>query len=77
MRATMLITYRPEYQGAMSQRTEFDAIVLAPLSDSYIGELLGELLGVDSSVGRFVHGGSPTAWRGIPFCAEEIVRESG
>ena len=48
--------------------------MLAPLSDSYIGELLGELLGVDSSVGRL---STVVADRvaGIPFCAEEIVRD--
>jgi adenylate cyclase len=74
MRATMLITYRPEYQGTMSELTEAEAIVLAPLSDSYIGELLGELLGVDSSVGRLSTVVADRA-AGIPFCAEEIVRD--
>ncbi|OBH58455.1 hypothetical protein A5686_24230 [Mycobacterium sp. E2479] len=74
MRATMLITYRPEYQGTLSELTEAAAIVLAPLSDSYIDELLGELLGGDSSVGRLSTVVADRA-AGIPFCAEEIVRD--
>lgn len=74
MRATMLITYRPEYQGIMSELTEAEAIVLAPLSDSYIDELLEELLGADSSVGRLSTVVADRA-AGIPFCAEEIVRD--
>jgi len=74
MRATMLITYRPEYQGTMSELTEAEAIVLAPLSDSYIDELLEELLGADSSVGRLSTVVADRA-AGIPFCAEEIVRD--
>ncbi|OBH62808.1 hypothetical protein A5685_22790 [Mycobacterium colombiense] len=74
MRAIMLITYRPEYQGTLSELDEADAIVLAPLSDSYISELLGELLGVDSSVGRLFTVVADRA-AGIPFCVEEIVRD--
>jgi len=74
MRATMLITYRPEYHGTMSDLTDAAAIVLAPLSDSYICELLGELLGVDSSVDRLSTVVADRA-AGIPFCAEEIVRD--
>ncbi|WP_155770777.1 ATP-binding protein, partial [Mycobacterium colombiense] len=74
MRATMLITYRPEYQGTMSDLTDAAAIVLAPLSDSYISELLGELLGADSSVDRLSTVVADRA-AGIPFCAEEIVRD--
>lgn len=74
MRATMLITYRPEYHGTMSDLTDAAAIVLAPLSDSYICELLGELLGADSSVDRLSTVVADRA-AGIPFCAEEIVRD--
>jgi adenylate cyclase len=74
MRATMLITYRPEYQGTLSNVPGVDAIILVPLSDSHIGELLGELLGTHSSVGGL---SLVVADRvaGIPFCAEEIVRD--
>ena len=50
MRATMLITYRPEYEGALSRVAGAESIALAPLSASHIGELLVELLGADSSV---------------------------
>ena len=74
MRATILITYRPEYQGALSRFTGARTIELVPLSDSYIAELLRELLGVDSSVGRLSTLVIDRA-AGIPFCAEEIVRD--
>ena len=74
MRATMLITYRPEYQGTLSDLVGAEALELAPPSDSYIRELLGELLGVDSSVGGLSMVVADRA-AGIPFYAEEIVRD--
>ncbi|OBI75598.1 hypothetical protein A9X01_04645 [Mycobacterium asiaticum] len=74
MRAMVLITYRPEYRGTLSDLAEAESIVLAPLSDSNIKELLGELLGVDASVGRLSMVVAERA-AGIPFCAEEIVRD--
>lgn len=74
MRAMMLITYRPEYRGTLSELAEAEAIVLAPLSDSSISELLEELLGADSSVGSLSTVVADRA-AGIPFCAEEIVRD--
>ncbi len=74
MRAIMLITYRPEYQGTLSALVEAKPIALAPLSDSCIGELLDELLGSDSSVGNLSTLVADRA-AGIPFCAEEIVRD--
>jgi adenylate cyclase len=74
MRATMLITYRPEYQGALSGFVEAEAIALAPLGDSCISDLLSELLGADSSVDSLSTLVIDRA-AGIPFCAEEIVRD--
>jgi adenylate cyclase len=74
MRATMLITYRPEYQGTLADVPGVDAIALVPLSDSHIGELLGELLGAHSSVERLSAVVADRA-AGIPFCAEEIVHD--
>lgn len=74
MRATMLITYRPEYQGTLSGFVDSKAIVLAPLDDSYIGELLRELIGTDCSVASLSTLVADRA-AGIPFCAEEIVRD--
>jgi adenylate cyclase len=74
MRATMLITYRPEYRGTLSQLAGAESIVLAPLSDSHISDLLAELLGADASVGNLTTVVANRA-AGIPFCAEELVRD--
>jgi class 3 adenylate cyclase len=70
----VLITYRPEYQGALTQVAGAQTIALAPLSDSEATTLIAELLGPDPSVGGL---GQTIAERaaGNPFFAEEIVRE--
>jgi class 3 adenylate cyclase len=69
----MLVTYRPEYQGALI-RADAQIMALAPLSDSETETLVSELLGADASVGAL---GQKVAERaaGNPFFAEEIVRE--
>jgi class 3 adenylate cyclase len=70
----VLVTYRPEYRGALSQVVDAQTIVLAPLRDSETAALVSGLLGPDPSV----HGlGQMIADRaaGNPFFAEEIVRE--
>ena len=69
-----LITYRPEYRGALSQVADAQTIVLAPLRDSETTALVSELLGPDPSVREL---GQTIADRaaGNPFFAEEIVRE--
>ena len=47
----VLITYRPEYEGALTRMHGAQTIALAPLSDSEIfGPGLDELLGPDPSV---------------------------
>jgi len=46
-----LITYRPEYEGALARVHGSQVIALAPLSDSETVALLSELLGPDPSVG--------------------------
>ena len=68
----VLITYRPEYAGALTQATQ--TIVLAPLGDSDVAALLHGLLGSDPSVGELA---TVIAERsaGNPFFAEEMVRE--
>ena len=68
------ITYRPEYEGALTRMHGAQTIALAPLSDPESSALVGELLGADSSV---VGLGQTIAERaaGNPFFAEEIVRE--
>ena len=47
----VLITYRPEYRGALTQIPGAQTIALAPLSDSETAALVVELLGPDPSVG--------------------------
>ena len=70
----VLVTYRPEYHGALTQVAGAQTIVLAPLSDSEITALVAELLGSDPSVEAL---GQTIVERaaGNPFFAEEIVRE--
>jgi adenylate cyclase len=69
-----LITYRPEYRGALAQVPGAQTLALAPLSDSETAALVSQLLGRDASVGEL---GQTIAERaaGTPFFAEEIVRE--
>src|SRR5271163_2800497 len=70
----VLITYRPEYEGALTRVHGAQTITLAPLSDSETAALVSGLLGHDPSVGML---GQKIAERaaGNPFFAEEIVRE--
>jgi class 3 adenylate cyclase len=70
----VLVTYRPEYRGALTRVTGAQTIALAPLSDSETAGLVTELLGPDSSV---VGMATMIAERaaGNPFFAEEMVRE--
>jgi class 3 adenylate cyclase len=70
----VLITSRPEYQGALTRVPGAQTITLAPLGDSDTAALLGELLGSDPSVGELA---AIIAGRagGNPFFAEEMVRE--
>ena len=70
----VLITSRPEYDGALTRVHGAQTIALAPLSDANITALLGELLGSDPSVGELAAIIADRA-AGNPFFAEEIVRE--
>jgi class 3 adenylate cyclase len=70
----VLITSRPEYEGAMTRVHDARAIVLGPLGDSDTATLLGELLGSDPSVGELTAIIAERA-AGNPFFAEEMVRE--
>jgi predicted ATPase len=70
----VLITYRPEYRGALTQLAGAQTVSLAPLSDSETAVLVSELLGPDPSndaLGLRIAKGAA----GNPFFAEEIVRE--
>jgi class 3 adenylate cyclase len=70
----VLVTYRPEYWGALSRVADAHTVALGPLSDSETSALVFELLGDDPSVGEL---GQKIAERaaGNPFFAEEMVRE--
>jgi class 3 adenylate cyclase len=70
----VLVTYRPEYRGALSRAGSAQTIALAPLSDSDTAALVAELIGPDPSVGEL---GQKIAERaaGNPFFAEEMVRD--
>ena len=70
----VLITSRPEYEGALTRVPGAQAIPLAPLADSDIAALLGDLLGSDPSVGELAVIIAARA-AGNPFFAEEMVRE--
>jgi adenylate cyclase len=72
--STVLITYRPEYRGALANVPGAQTISLRPLSDSEITELLDEMLGPDLSVTaiRALIAGRAA---GNPFFAQEMVRE--
>jgi class 3 adenylate cyclase len=70
----VLITYRPEYRGALSRVARAQAIALAPLSDSETAALVSELLGSDPSLGGLADLIAEKA-AGNPFFAEEIVRD--
>ncbi len=72
----VLVTYRPEYEGALTRVHGTQTIALEPLSDAETAALVSELLGPDPSISRL---GQTIADRaaGNPFFAEEIVRELG
>src|SRR5262249_6954047 len=70
----VLITSRPEYEGALTRVHGAQTIALGPLGDSDTAALLAELLGSDASVGELAAIIAERA-AGNPFFAEEMVRE--
>jgi class 3 adenylate cyclase len=70
----VLVTNRPEYEGALARMHGAQTIALAPLSGSETAALVTELLGPDPSVGVLGHSIAERA-AGNPFFAEEMVRE--
>ena len=72
--AMVLVTYRPEYHGALAQVPGAQSIALAPLNESESATLVGELLGFDPSVGQIREIVAARA-AGNPFFAEEISRD--
>ena len=72
--ALVLVTYRPEYRGALSRVAGAQTTALAALSDSETAALVSILLGPDPSVAALGESITERA-AGNPFFAEEIVRE--
>ncbi|WP_293350764.1 adenylate/guanylate cyclase domain-containing protein [Mycobacterium sp.] len=70
----LLITYRPEYHGALHHVVGAQTIALVPLSKSETSMLVAELLGPDPSVGDVAQIIAARS-AGNPFFAEEIARE--
>ncbi|KRE25688.1 cyclase [Mycobacterium sp. Soil538] len=68
----VIITYRPEYSGTLLHGAE--TLALEPLSDTEAAELVTQLLGPDPSVADVCAMILDKA-SGIPFFAEEIVRD--
>ncbi len=73
-RSLVLITYRPEYSGALAHAPRSQTITLEPLDNSQISALSTELLGADPSVEALAEV-VVTRAGGNPFFAEEIVRD--
>ncbi|TDK98395.1 adenylate/guanylate cyclase domain-containing protein [Mycobacterium paragordonae] len=70
----VLITYRPEYHGALTKVAGMQTIALRPLSAVQTASLIGGLLGTDSSVQPLIEVIAERA-SGNPFFAEELVRD--
>jgi class 3 adenylate cyclase len=70
----VLVTYRPEYRGSLTQLPGAQTVSLAPLTDAEIAALVSQLLGPDLSVRGL---GQTIADRaaGNPLFAGEIARE--
>jgi adenylate cyclase len=73
-RSLMLVTYRPEYHGALDTLPSSHRVALAPLDDSESTALAAELLGSDMSVGTLIAQIAEQA-AGNPFFVEELVRD--
>jgi class 3 adenylate cyclase len=70
----VLVTYRPEYDGALAHAPRSQTIALEPLDESQMLALGTELLGADRSVTQLAELIAERA-AGNPFFAEEIVRD--
>lgn len=70
----VLITYRPEYAGALAHAPRSQTIALDPLDESQMQRLSAELLGSDRSVTELANLVTERA-AGNPFFAEELVRD--
>ena len=73
-RSLVLLTYRPEYRGALGRTLGAQMIALAPLNDLEATNLIAELLGPDPSVVGLTAQIADRA-AGNPFFVQEIVRD--
>ncbi|MBB5162401.1 adenylate/guanylate cyclase domain-containing protein [Mycobacterium sp. AZCC_0083] len=69
----VMVTYRPEYRGALSRVAGSQTIALAPLSRPDSAALIAEHLGTDPSV-AVLAGTIAERAAGNPFFAQELVR---
>jgi adenylate cyclase len=72
--ALVLITYRPEYRGALSRVPDAPTVALRPLSDAHSSLLTSQLLGADPSLDELAAQVADRA-AGNPFFVEEMVRD--
>ena len=72
--ALVLLTYRPEYRGALSRVPNAHTVAVAPLDPEAAAALTTELVGDDPSV-RGVAARIAERADGNPFFAQEIVRD--
>jgi class 3 adenylate cyclase len=70
----VLVTYRPEYRGALSRAPGAQTFALAPLSDSETAALVSQVLGPDASVAGWATMITEKAV-GNPFFVEEMTRD--
>lgn len=70
----VLITHRPDYDGALARVPGAQTVVLSPLANSDTQELIEALLGTDPSVADLARIIGARA-AGNPFFTEEMVRE--
>src|ERR1700758_3231685 len=70
----VLVTFRPEYRGALTRVADAQTLALTPLSDSETAALVSQLLGPDPSNGALAQKIAERA-AGNPFFAEEMARE--
>jgi adenylate cyclase len=73
-RSLVLITYRPEYHGALTRIPGAQNLALRPLAAAHTSALTTELLGPDESVAGLA-GLIAERAAGNPFFVEEIVRD--
>ena len=69
----LLVNFRPEYHAGWMKKSYYQQFPLLPLGSEAIAELLGHLLGKDSSLAGLGNRISEQT-RGNPFFIEEVIR---